>query len=253
MLADRINQLDHLTRGRVMFGVGPGALPSDAFMMGIDVAEAARHDGRGDRRARAAAARRGRSRAKTDWFTLRDARLQLPPYTLPARRDLRRLPDLAGRRARRRQVRPRPALDRRHHDRRLQRARQPTGRSASERAKEFDQSVRPRAVAPRRPDAHRRDPRAGRRGREVRPREVALLLPATSRRCRSRRAGSVDERGRGDARLGPRRDRHARRRRRPSSSGSGRSRAATAPSCSWTTTGPTGRASSAATSSSRAT
>ena len=37
MVADRIMQLDHLTRGRVMFGVGPGALPSDAFMMGIDV------------------------------------------------------------------------------------------------------------------------------------------------------------------------------------------------------------------------
>ena len=35
MLADRINQLDHMTRGRVMFGVGPGALPSDALMMGI--------------------------------------------------------------------------------------------------------------------------------------------------------------------------------------------------------------------------
>ena len=37
MLADRINQLDHITRGRTMFGVGPGALPSDAFMMGIPV------------------------------------------------------------------------------------------------------------------------------------------------------------------------------------------------------------------------
>ena len=36
MLADRIMQLDYLTRGRVSFGVGPGALPSDAFMMGID-------------------------------------------------------------------------------------------------------------------------------------------------------------------------------------------------------------------------
>src|SRR3954465_8601708 len=39
MVADRIMQLDHQTRGRVMFGVGPGALPSDAFMMGIDVAK----------------------------------------------------------------------------------------------------------------------------------------------------------------------------------------------------------------------
>src|SRR5580658_3499553 len=36
MLADRIMLLDHLTRGRVMLGCGPGALPSDAYMMGID-------------------------------------------------------------------------------------------------------------------------------------------------------------------------------------------------------------------------
>jgi limonene 1,2-monooxygenase len=38
ILADRIVLLDHLSGGRVMFGVGPGALPSDAFMMGIDPA-----------------------------------------------------------------------------------------------------------------------------------------------------------------------------------------------------------------------
>src|SRR5579875_839410 len=37
MLADRINQLDHMTRGRVMFGMGPGSLPSDAAMMGIEI------------------------------------------------------------------------------------------------------------------------------------------------------------------------------------------------------------------------
>ena len=36
MLADRLVLLDHLTRGRLMIGVGPGALPSDAYMMGID-------------------------------------------------------------------------------------------------------------------------------------------------------------------------------------------------------------------------
>src|SRR5205814_9811308 len=36
LLADRMVLLDHLTEGRAMFGVGPGALPSDAFMMGID-------------------------------------------------------------------------------------------------------------------------------------------------------------------------------------------------------------------------
>src|SRR6266540_2211460 len=36
MLADRMVLLDHLTRGRTMLGVGPGALPSDAAMMGIE-------------------------------------------------------------------------------------------------------------------------------------------------------------------------------------------------------------------------
>jgi limonene 1,2-monooxygenase len=36
MVADRIVQLDHHTRGRVMFGIGPGLLASDAIMLGID-------------------------------------------------------------------------------------------------------------------------------------------------------------------------------------------------------------------------
>jgi limonene 1,2-monooxygenase len=35
-VADRMMLLDHLTRGRVMMGVGPGALPTDAAMIGID-------------------------------------------------------------------------------------------------------------------------------------------------------------------------------------------------------------------------
>lgn len=36
MVANRMVLLDHLTRGRVMLGVGPGALASDAYMFGID-------------------------------------------------------------------------------------------------------------------------------------------------------------------------------------------------------------------------
>jgi alkanesulfonate monooxygenase SsuD/methylene tetrahydromethanopterin reductase-like flavin-dependent oxidoreductase (luciferase family) len=36
MVADRIVQLDYQTRGRAMFGFGPGLLPSDAMMLGID-------------------------------------------------------------------------------------------------------------------------------------------------------------------------------------------------------------------------
>ena len=36
MVAQRIVQLDHQSRGRVIFGSGPGALPSDAHTMGLD-------------------------------------------------------------------------------------------------------------------------------------------------------------------------------------------------------------------------
>jgi limonene 1,2-monooxygenase len=35
-VAQRIVMLDHLSHGRAMLGVGPGALPSDAVMLGID-------------------------------------------------------------------------------------------------------------------------------------------------------------------------------------------------------------------------
>jgi limonene 1,2-monooxygenase len=82
MLADRINQLDHMTRGRVMFGVGPGALPSDAFMMGIDPLK--QRDMMDEAIEVLVPLLRGETvTAKTDWFELREARLQLQPYTLP--------------------------------------------------------------------------------------------------------------------------------------------------------------------------
>src|SRR5918999_2728975 len=35
LVAQRFVQLDHMTRGRTMLGCGPGALVSDAYMMGI--------------------------------------------------------------------------------------------------------------------------------------------------------------------------------------------------------------------------
>ncbi|OLT12179.1 monooxygenase [Pseudonocardia sp. CNS-139] len=35
-VAERIVLLDHLTRGRVMLGVGPGSLPTDSAMIGLD-------------------------------------------------------------------------------------------------------------------------------------------------------------------------------------------------------------------------
>lgn len=40
LVADRLVLLDHLTRGRAMLGVGPGALATDAQMFGLDPADA---------------------------------------------------------------------------------------------------------------------------------------------------------------------------------------------------------------------
>ena len=82
MTADRLVQLDHMTRGRAMYGVGPGALVGDAFRMGIEPANQRRMmnealdaiipllDGE-------------EVSMKTDWFEMREARLQLPCFTRP--------------------------------------------------------------------------------------------------------------------------------------------------------------------------
>jgi limonene 1,2-monooxygenase len=83
MLADRINQLDHVTRGRVIFGVGPGALPSDAIMMGIDPAK--QRDMMDEALDVLVPLLRGETvTRKTDWFTLNNARLQMMPFTRPS-------------------------------------------------------------------------------------------------------------------------------------------------------------------------
>jgi limonene 1,2-monooxygenase len=39
LVAERAVLLDHLTRGRFMLGVGPGSLPTDAIMLGLDPTE----------------------------------------------------------------------------------------------------------------------------------------------------------------------------------------------------------------------
>jgi len=80
LVADRIVLLDHLTRGRAMFGFGPGALPSDAFMMGIDPKDQRRM--LQEALPAIIALLRGETvDLTTDWFVLREARLQLAPFT----------------------------------------------------------------------------------------------------------------------------------------------------------------------------
>lgn len=82
ILADRINQLDHLTRGRTMFGVGPGALVSDAWMMGIPVQK--QRDRMDEALAVLVRLLRGEEVThQSDWFELKNARLQMTPYSRP--------------------------------------------------------------------------------------------------------------------------------------------------------------------------
>jgi len=83
MLADRINQLDHMTRGRVMFGVGPGALSSDAYMMGIPIAR--QRDMMDEALGVIVRLLRGEEVSHdSDWFKLNRARLQMSPYSRPS-------------------------------------------------------------------------------------------------------------------------------------------------------------------------
>ena len=82
MVADRMMQLDHLTRGRAMFGVGPGLLPSDAMMLGIDPRN--QRDMMTESLDVIIRLMRGEVvTRKTSWFELRDAKLQVAPYTRP--------------------------------------------------------------------------------------------------------------------------------------------------------------------------
>ncbi len=83
MLADRLVLLDHLTRGRLMIGVGPGALPSDAYMMGIDPGRQRDMMEESLEAILLLLAGEGPVSIETDWFKLVDARLQLRPLQHP--------------------------------------------------------------------------------------------------------------------------------------------------------------------------
>ena len=78
-VAQRIVQLDHMTRGRAMFGSGPGALPSDAHTLGIN--PMVQRDRQDEALGVIIRLLRGEDRFDYDseWFTLRDAQLQILP------------------------------------------------------------------------------------------------------------------------------------------------------------------------------
>src|ERR1700742_2354953 len=83
LVADRLVLLDHLTRGRAMLGIGPGALATDALQLGLDPSEMREalevdadvlmHLLRSDEPIT----------VQTPRYTLVEARLQMDSYTYP--------------------------------------------------------------------------------------------------------------------------------------------------------------------------
>ena len=83
LVAQRFVQLDHMTRGRAMLGCGPGALVSDAYMLGIDASVQRRRMDESLEAIMALLRCDGPVTRKTDWFEMREARLHLRPYSDP--------------------------------------------------------------------------------------------------------------------------------------------------------------------------
>ena len=83
MVANRMVLLDHLTRGRVMMGVGPGALTTDAYMLGIDPVTQRRRMDESLGVIMRLLTETEPITYQSEWFNLNDALLHLRPYTQP--------------------------------------------------------------------------------------------------------------------------------------------------------------------------
>ena len=81
---DRMILLDHLTRGRVSFGLGVGGgIPSDLSVFGLSAEEAGKRMQESLDVMMRLLAGEGPVSAGSDWFDLNDATLQMRPYTQP--------------------------------------------------------------------------------------------------------------------------------------------------------------------------
>ena len=79
MVAQRMVQLDHQSHGRVIFGSGPGALPSDAHTLGIDPMVLRDRQDEAMGIIRRLFTENERFSYESEWFKLNDAKLQLKP------------------------------------------------------------------------------------------------------------------------------------------------------------------------------
>lgn len=80
MLADRIMMLNHLSKGRVIFGTGPGGPQIDAPMMGLDPECLKTRHAEALEAIVALLNSNEPIDRETDWFSIRQGRLQLRPY-----------------------------------------------------------------------------------------------------------------------------------------------------------------------------
>lgn len=83
LVAERMALLDNLTRGRVLFGVGPGALVTDALMFGVEPARTRPMMDEALGVILRLFTETEPITLESDWFTLRNAVLQVRPYTQP--------------------------------------------------------------------------------------------------------------------------------------------------------------------------
>jgi len=79
----RMVLLDHLAKGRVILGVGPGALTSDAVMLGIDPARQREMMDESLNIIMRLFTETEPITYKSDWFEMNEAMLQLRPYQQP--------------------------------------------------------------------------------------------------------------------------------------------------------------------------
>ena len=82
-IANRFALLDQLTHGRVILGCGPGALPSDAYMLGIETTTQRDRMVEGLQAVMRLFTEDGNITVDGSYFTLREAHLQVKPYQNP--------------------------------------------------------------------------------------------------------------------------------------------------------------------------
>ena len=83
LVAERLATLDNLTRGRVLFGVGPGALVTDALMFGVDPSRTRPMMDESLGVILRLFTESEPITVEADWFTLRNAVLQVRPFQQP--------------------------------------------------------------------------------------------------------------------------------------------------------------------------